>query len=342
MELTINTPELQQQNKMLTARVDKLTKQVAQMEELVKYYEHQFQLFKRRQFGASSEKYLPIDDTEYRQMNLFGNPTEEQPPPPKPETEEITYKRTKRKGKREEDLSGLPVERTDYELPEEQRACPSCGDTMRDIGVNIRRELKVIPAKVVVAEHAAHTYACANCQKNGVTTPIVKSEPPAALIPGSLASPSFVAYIAAQKYMNGMPLYRLEKGFVYDGVTVSRQTMANWIIKCSENYLSAIYDLMVKRLLTAPALHADETEVQVLKEPGRPARGKSYEWVYRTSGCVEHPVVIFDYKETRRREHPKEFLNGYKGLLHTDGYQVYHGLPPDITIIGCWAHARRK
>jgi hypothetical protein len=99
---------------------------------------------------------------------------------------------------------------------------------------------------------------------------------------------------------------------------------------------------MIKLLLSAPALHSDETTVQVLKEPNRPAQSKSYEWVYRTSGSAEHQIIIFDYKETRKQEHPKEFLKGFKGLLHTDGYQVYHNLPPDIIVIGCWAHARRK
>ena len=155
---------------------------------------------------------------------------------------------------------------------------------MRDIGVDIRREPKVIPAKVIVAEHAAHTYACANCQKNGETTPIIKSEPPTALIPGSLASPSFVAYIAAQKYMNGMPLYRLEKGFVYDGVTVARQTMANWIIKCSENYLSAIFGQMLKRLLAAPALHAVKRKCRCSRnQAGRRAASHTNGYIVRVA-----------------------------------------------------------
>ena len=342
MEMTINAPEMQHQIESLTARVTELTGQLAKMETLVKYYENQFLKMRRRQFGSSSEKF-PIDNTEYRQTSLFSKVApEEMEKLPEPETEEITYKRKKQKGKRNEDLSGLPVERIDYELTEEERACPVCGETMRDIGTDVRRDLKLIPAQVVVVEHAAHTYACSNCQKNNESTPIIKSKLPAALIPGSLASPSLVAYITTQKYMNGMPLYRLEKGFVYDGVVISRQTMANWVIKCAGDYLFELYMLMIQILLKAPALHSDETTVQVLHEPNRPAQSKSYEWVYRTSGCAEHTIIIFDYKETRKQEHPQEFLKEFKGLLHCDGYQAYHNLPPDIIIIGCWAHARRK
>jgi hypothetical protein len=162
------------------------------------------------------------------------------------------------------------------------------------------------------------------------------------LLSGSLASASLAAHIATQKYDNAMPLYRLEKGFAYDGVHVSRQNMANWVIKCSELYLERIYDRLKAQLLTEPVLHADETTHQVLREPGRPAQSKSYEWIYRTSGCAKKKVVIYDYKETRRQEHPQTFLKNFKGYLHTDGYQVYHNLPTGIVVVGCWAHLRRK
>ena len=139
-----------------------------------------------------------------------------------------------------------------------------------------------------------------------------------------------------------MPLYRLEKGFIYDGVVISRQNMTNWVIKCAEIYLAAVYTKLIDFLLKETVLHSDETTVQVLREPSRSAVSKSYEWVYRTSGHSKHNIVIYDYQQTRKQEHPQAFLRDFKGFLHTDGYQVYHNLPPDITIVGCWAHARRK
>jgi hypothetical protein len=156
-----------------------------------------------------------------------------------------------------------------------------------------------------------------------------------------MASPSAVAHIAVQKYINGVPLYRQEKGFGYDGVILSRQTMANWLVYCAQNFLKAIYALLILYLLKEPILHADETTLQVLHEPGRAAQTKSYEWLYRTSACSEHPIVIYEYKETRGQEHPKAFLKDFKGYLHADGYQGYHNLPPDIIIAGCWFHARQ-
>jgi transposase len=310
--------------------------EIAELRTLLEWYKSQLLSAKRRQFGSSSEK----TDPDFRQMSLFAE--SEIAPPSEPETEEIAYRRKKQKGKRESDLSCLPTERIEYELDESERICPECGETMSDIGTDIRREMKLIPAKVVVVEHAAHAYACKNCEKNGVATPFAKAKAPAALIPGSLASPSLVACIAAQKYSNGMPLYRIEKGFSHDGVQISRQTMSNWVIKCSELYLEPIYDLLKIGLLKENVLHADETTVQVLREPGRNAQTKSYEWVYRTGACAEHKISVYDYKMTRSREHPQTFLKDFKGFLHTDGYQAYHSLSPDITVVGCWAHLRRK
>jgi len=118
--------------------------------------------------------------------------------------------------------------------------------------------------------------------------------------------------------------------------------MSNWVIKCSELYLEPVYEHLKKHLLSESVLHADETTVQVLREPDRAPQTKSYEWVYRTSGCCGHKVAVYEYQETRSQEHPRAFLNEFRGFLHTDGYKVYHNLPPGITIVGCWSHVRRK
>jgi len=316
-----------------------MSNEIAELKALVKYYEEQFKLMKRRQFGASSEQLNP---EEFGQLSLYNEPEAMADKSlPEPVIEEISYKRVKQKGKREQDLSGLPVERVDYELPPEERICPECGGMMDDIGVHIHRALKIEPAKVYVEEEATHAYLCGPCYKSNSCTPIIRAEAPKALISGSLATPSLVAYLMTQKYQNGMPLYRIEKGFQFDGVNISRQTMANWIIICAELYLAALYSLMIAFLLKEPVLHADETTFQVLREPGRAPQTKSYEWIYRTSGCAEHPIVIYDYKETRCHENPKEFLKDFKGYLHTDGYEGYHDLPADITVVGCWFHARQ-
>ena len=150
MDMTIETQNLQQQIELLTAQNTSLTEMIAKMQILIKHYEEQFLLMRRQRFGASSERTM-IENDEYRQLNLFNETeTEADKSAPEPEIEEITYKRKKHVGKREEDLSGLPVERVDYELPENERGCPKCGTKMADIGVDIRRRLKLIPAQVLM------------------------------------------------------------------------------------------------------------------------------------------------------------------------------------------------
>ena len=94
-------------------------------------------------------------------------------------------------------------------------------------------------------------------------------------------------------------------------------------------------------LLSMPHLHADETTLQVLNEPGRTAKQKSYMWLFR-SGRGSPPCVILDYQTTRASKHPVKFLEGFSGTLQVDGYGGYNQLQPRVLLAGCWAHARRK
>lgn len=97
---------------------------------------------------------------------------------------------------------------------------------------------------------------------------------------------------------------------------------------------------MYKHLLQQDILHADETTLQVLSEPDRPAKSNSYMWLYRT-GRESSPIILYDYQQTRASKHPRRFLAEYNGYLHVDGYAGYNGIP-NVTLVGCWAHARRK
>lgn len=211
---------------------------------------------------------------------------------------------------------------------------------MHVMSKEIRRELKIVPAKISVIEHISYVYACRNCENTKIETPIIKAKSPKALIPKSLVSPSMMAYIMNQKFVNSLPLYRQEQEFKRMNLLLSRQNLANWMIK-GANILKPLTAKMKEILLSKKILHADETTLEVLCEPNRSSETNSYMWLYRTSGCDE-PIVIYDYQEGRSGKYAKEFLEGFKGYLHTDGWGGYHRLEPDITLCGCWAHARRK
>ena len=213
---------------------------------------------------------------------------------------------------------------------------------MSEIGKEVVRTLEIIPAQTIVREDIYYIYACQTCNKEDIETPVVKAPREKNIIPGSFATPEAIAHIMTQKFVMGSPLYRQEQELNRSGIHLSRQTMSNWILKAAEDYLVPVYDQLRKELLTRDVLHADETTLQVLHEPGKKPQSDSYMWLYRTGGNTDNPIVLYEYQPSRGAKHPKEFLNSYKGYLHTDGYAGYHDLGEEITVVGCWAHARRK
>ena len=216
---------------------------------------------------------------------------------------------------------------------------------MTEIGTEVVNKLKIIPAQTIVEQHVYYTYACKSCAEtadDGCETPVVKVPHEKSIIPGSFATAEAISHIMTQKFVMGSPLYRQEQELNRQGISLSRQTMSNWILKASEIYLTPVYEQLHRELLTRDVLHADETTLQVLHEPGKKPQTESYMWLYRTSCDTDKPIVMYEYQPGRGAKHPKAFLTGYKGYLHTDGYAVYHGLPEGITVVGCHAHLRRK
>lgn len=314
----------------------RLERENAELAAKVNWLMEQFRLGQHRRFGASSEKTPPAE-----QLSFFNEAEAEvKPEAPEPAVETIAYKRKKQQGHRETALADLPVEIVEHRLPDEEQICPQCGGHQHEMSTETRDELVFIPAQAKVVRHVRHIYSCRRCEREDVTTPVVTAPAPAPVIPGSLASPSAVAFIMNGKYTDGLPLYRQEQVLSRLGVELSRQTMANWMILSADRWLSQIYDRLHEELLNLDIAHADETTLQVLREDGRAANTKSYMWLYR-SGRYDHPIVLFDYQTTRSGKHPRQFLAGFEGYLHIDGYDGYNGLS-GVTLIGCWSHARRK
>jgi len=303
------------------------------------WFEENYRLSQHKLYGRSSEQTVYAD-----QQTLF-NEAEAldavKPVIPEPTVEEITYKRKKKqKGHREELLKDLPVEIIEHKLPEDEQVCDICGEALHEMSVETTREIEIIPPQAKVIEHRRSVYACDNCEKNEITTPVITAPMPKCTLPGSIASATTIAHVMTQKYMFGVTLYRQELYWKQLDIEISRQTMENWLILVSTRWLSIIFEWMHKLLLKYDIICADETTLQVLHEPGRPASSESYMWLYRT-GRDGPPIVLFEYQTTRARKHPQKFLQGFKGYLCTDGYQSYDGLP-DVINVACLAHARRK
>ena len=328
-------------NQTLSSDLKSEKEHTAYLEQQVQYLMEQMRLSRHRQFGSSSERNEYAD----AQMNLF-NEAEVFSAPEAPEPEITTiaeHKRKKQLTGQQQLPDDVPVEVVEHVLPQDDQSCPACDGDLHIMGKEVvRRELKLIPAKAVIIEHVRCTYACRHCEKHEDSVPVLKAPVPKALIKGSFASPEAVAHIMAQKFVMSLPLYRQEKDWKRQGIKLNRQTMSNWLLRCSKDFLEPIYERLHEELLTHRILHADETTLQVLKEPEKTAQSKSYMWLYRTGRDAEHPIVLYEYQPDRKSGRPKAFLSGFSGYLHTDGYVGYHTLPGDITVVGCFAHARRK
>ena len=296
-------------------------------------------LAQRKQFGSSSEKYAEG----YEQMDLFNEAEQEADlHAAEPEMEEIhpkSYKRKKPTGKKEEDLSAFETtEVIKHKLEGNDRFCPECGTKYKVVTTETVKYLKFIPARFEVVEETTYVYACPKCGM------MKRPQKDPSLLKGSVATPSLVAGIMNAKYVNGMPLARQEREFARYNLNLSTKTMANWIILCAKRYLQPIYDLMREEFLRSRYIHCDETRLQVIDEPEQKGTTQNWMWVYLTDEYSGSPrMVLFQYERTRGGYHPVEFLGDeFRGYLTCDGYQAYHGLPEQITVTGCMAHARRR
>ena len=321
----------------------------ARLAQAVRNLEEQLRLARKQRFGSKSEQSKYDDGSEQLGMELLFNEVEfyaDHTDPTEIVEPEVAVVKTPRQKKHATNDAKLPenieTEIVIRDVPESERVCPQCGTQMRLIGEDVVRRLKIVPAKVVLVETHLPRYACANCEQNDITTPVVSAASVPGFFPGSMATPEAVAWIAVQKYVMYSPLYRQEQELCRMGVQLSRQTMSKWLSLACKEYLQPIYELLKKRVQAADICHADETPLQVLNEPNRTPQQKSYIWLFRTGKYAEHPAIVYEYHETRKAEHPKAFFRDFKGYVHTDGYAGYHDLPEGVTVVGCMAHARRK
>jgi transposase len=257
-------------------------------------------------------------------------------------TQAVTVKRRKTSGRK-----ALPesLERVEIELdiPEAEKVC-ACGCQKNRIGSDSSERLEYVPAKLFVERHIRHKYACPQCE-DGVQ--IAETMP--TMIPKSNAGPGLLAYVVTAKYQDALPLYRQEKIFNRHGVELTRQTLANWIIKSSQA-LDLVLELMERALRAGPVILMDETTVQVNKEDGKQASSKSYMWIRRALAPPDEDnrygkdITLYHYSRSRGSEVAADLLSGYHGALMTDAYAAYHKVAQSqrLTHAHCWAHARRK
>ena len=330
--------QLQDQNDKLSGEVQELNKK---MEVLIE----QITLANKNRFGRSSEKTMDTSQICFMEVDgtiVFFNEAEaiSDLDAEEPDTlENKPARKPKTVGKKEADIKDLPVNIINHYLTDEELVAEFGENGWKQLPDAISKHYRLIPAKVEIDEHHVGVYASKTDDR------IVKADHPKALLHGSLVSPTIAAAIMNGKYVNAVPLYRLEQEFSRYGLAITRQNMANWMIRLGESYLAVLYDYLHKKLYDYHVIQADETPVLV-NHDGRSAGSKSYMWVYRSGHLyTDKQIVLYDYHKTRNSSHPREFLSNYSGICVTDGYQVYHTIEKeceDLQIAGCWVHARRK
>lgn len=291
--------------------------------------------FTRRLFAAKSE----ARGTE--QKDLFFNEAEALAPTAAPgetateDTVEVPAHRRTKRGRKPLDAA-LPREVIRHELPETERICPHDGAKLQEIGIEASEQLDIVPAQVRVIRHERVKYACPCCEQGLRLAPA-----PVRLIPKGLLTESALAWVITAKYQDALPLYRQAALLGRFGGEISRNTLAGSIVRVGAA-VQPIINLLRDELLEADLIHGDETELQVLKEPGRAAQRKSYLWA-QMSGSGP-PIRLFTYAASRSAQTARQLYEGARGALLTDGYEVYASVAQALGLVhlGCWAHARRR
>ena len=344
-ELAAKNQIIEEQNSQIEKQNDKIEKQNARIEKQNIQIENMIQALlhaRKKLFGPSTEctkqtdGQLSLFDTAQALAIELGN-----------EQKKITVKthnRVARKpGVREEMLAGLPKEIEEYVIPAEE-TCNVCGGELKVIGKRIvRTEVEFEPAKLKVKQIVQQIAKCTTCGTDKGENPschFQKAAVPKPVLPHSISTPSLVAQVMYQKYAMGLPLARQERDWFRMGLVLPRNDMANWVIRCSQEWLTPIYDRIREKLMECQVLHMDETRVQCNKEEGKKASSDSFMWVIRSAACEDINASFFHYSRTRNGDIAKRLLEEFDGYLITDAYAGYEKVQ-NVTRSLCWSHARR-
>lgn len=327
--LSKNVEDMQTANKDLQETVKELQATIANLEETIAE-------LTRKLFGASSEQ--------TKEASAKDGSTEkpaESDPAIASGANRAGKSSRKPKSTRAELYESLPVRTIKCDVPEADRFCPDCNAPMEHLGYDfVREELRVIPAKVYRVQYMQEKLVCPVCRQEDETT-ITAAKTPTPLFAHSPASPDMVAMIMYNKGALYLPFYRQAKDWQLYGVPIPRDTQARWFIQGALQYLAPIYDQLHGELLLREIIHADEVPCQVLHEEGKSATSKSYMWIYLSGTDGNPSITLYDYQPGRSGDFPIEFLGGFSGIIHCDGYSAY-GRIEDVILSCCLAHCRRK
>ena len=286
----------------------------------------------RRLFGKSSERVSPEQlALAFAQLPQQAAPAEA-PAAPAASGQEETQRTRRSPTGRKPFPKHLPRQRVLVMPAEEELTC-SCGQRKAQIAEKVSERLDYVPASAIVVETVRPVFVCEKCH-DGVTV----APAPAQAIEACAAGSGLLAHIIVSKYVDHLPLNRLERIFARQGVELSRSTMCGQLA-LAEEALAPLGEEIVKRLRAGPYLQFDDTSVLVQSEEDQ-ARFYGKMWTYHSP--LER-LVAFDATETREHDGPLHFLDGFAGYLQGDAYSGNLALrkKSPVVMVGCMAHLRR-
>jgi transposase len=321
--------------------------------ETIERLRHQLYLAAKNRYGRKSEQMnsaqlsIFLQEVETRLAQLT---QAQQLPKPEEEAETITYTRKKGHG-RNKPPENLPILRREHPLPEDQKTCLECHQTLTKMGEDIHSTLEHIPSMTYIIQDVLEKWACPGCKGAPVT-----SEAPMRPLERCIAGPGLLAQVVTAKYADHLPLYRQSEIFERGGLVISRSTLCDWVGGVS-HLLEPLYEAMKADVLASKVIHTDDTTVPYLPAAppvdGSPPGEKEPEvarerkarigrlWTY--SGDEKHAHIVYDFSENRCAEHPRKFLGDWKGYLQADAYTGYDAMfkIDNVIEVACWSHTRR-
>lgn len=318
-----------------------LKQEVHELKQTILLLEEQVAFLTKKIYGQSSERINSDQLSLFGQSGVFTEP--EQTGNQSEETYQVITKiRSKKKTRKQTISPDLPVQ--DVLIPFDASQCPHGHSDWLIVGKKfVRQEVCYEPGRLYVKRIYIETGTCSECERQTGLTYMFQSQAPHGLLAHSPLSASLAAHVISDKFLLDLPLYRQQRALKQGGFNVSEGTLANWIIKTSQ-LIEPLYGLIHRELIARHHLQGDETPIQVINEPGRAAKSRSYMWVATIPLKLTNRIVYYAYSQTRAGSFAqKQLYNTYQGVLQCDGYAGYNLLGDQaIQRVGCWAHVRRK
>jgi len=312
--------------------------------------EEKYQYLRRLLYGRKSEKLSKEDELQMRLFNEAEDGLEENTDNHE-EEEETKNDKTSVKGYTRQKRGRKPIpdhyprNEIIHDLPENEKKCSCCSKELPCIGEEITEEFEIRPQEVTVNKHIKKKYGPCDCEESfQKEIPEIKTASmPPRFIPKGIASSSLVAYIITSKFCDALPFYRQSNIFNRMDIDISRATLCNWAILAARNCMPLI-DIITEEIQRGPVIRMDETTLQVLQEPDKPATSLSRMWVTMGYTSDEKSLILYKYYPTRSGDVPVEILGNFKGILQTDGYDGYNKvvIKNKLIHVGCFAHSRRE